>query len=134
MFGFYSHRTNLHKHPQVSRVLCWMGRHDYEVVSTDETGATLECFYCYHRKHSRAYEDPAAPSGSEPGPTGRYPKGKVCEDDRGELKVAVGHTAEGKILLDFGTYLSWVAMDPEEARALISFLRDHARAAEALKK
>lgn len=49
---FFRYRTNVHKHPWISSIMCWMGRHDYETVSADKEKATLECFYCLQRKHS----------------------------------------------------------------------------------
>lgn len=53
MIGFWAHRTNLHKHPWISRIMCWMGRHDYKIVrSMGETSALLECFYCEQQRHS----------------------------------------------------------------------------------
>lgn len=57
-FGFYRHRTNWHKHPLVTKFLCWMGRHDYEpakVIASDRV--LLECFYCLQRKDSTFHRD-----------------------------------------------------------------------------
>lgn len=51
-WSFYRVRENWHKHPWVSRFLCWMGRHDYEFVRTCDNGAVLKCFYCEQAKLS----------------------------------------------------------------------------------
>lgn len=50
--NFY--RFNPHKLPPVSRLLCKMGRHDYEpsaVLGPDHV--MLECVYCLQKKSSR---------------------------------------------------------------------------------
>ena len=59
-FNYYRVRTNWHKHPWVTRFLCWMGRHDYEAYRIDlsRTGfahgdrVLLKCFYCGQKKGS----------------------------------------------------------------------------------
>lgn len=61
----------------------------------------------------------------KPGATGKFPQGKLREDDEGELRVAMG-TVDGKIVLDFGKPLKWVAMTPEEALTFASKLQDRA--------
>ena len=57
-FGFYRHRTNWHKHPWITRFLCYMGRHDYEghgVIS--QNYVLLKCFYCDQQKGSSFHHD-----------------------------------------------------------------------------
>jgi len=55
--GFYRYRTNWHSWPPLSRLLCWIGRHDYEFVSVDgkehKDWGLLECIQCGQRKISR---------------------------------------------------------------------------------
>lgn len=52
-YGYLRYHDNWHKHPIVSRVLCWLGRHDYEYEGKVVNGAAyLACFYCLHRKNS----------------------------------------------------------------------------------
>lgn len=48
--GLIKAPSNLHKLPLVSRILCWIGRHDYEFVCETSHGQLLECFYCEHQK------------------------------------------------------------------------------------
>ena len=56
--NFYRYRTNIHKFPVVSKLLCYIGRHDFEYSYTkfddqgDPEGAKLECFYCLQGKNS----------------------------------------------------------------------------------
>lgn len=56
--GFYRFATNWHKHPFLSMIMCYCGRHDYEYESTSYNshgvidGARLKCFYCLHEKGS----------------------------------------------------------------------------------
>jgi hypothetical protein len=65
------------------------------------------------------------------GPTGQFPKGQLHPDDKGELRMRLG-IVEGRILLDFGTLLSWVAFTDEEALRLAQGLM--AKRAELLRR
>lgn len=53
---FYQVKENWHKHPFISKIMCSLGRHDYEFVDAiydsqgDVTGAQVKCFYCLHKK------------------------------------------------------------------------------------
>jgi hypothetical protein len=53
-WNFYRYRTNWHKHPWISPILCWIGRHDYEFVYIKGITVKLECFYCGQRKQVQA--------------------------------------------------------------------------------
>lgn len=49
---------NIHKHPVVSKLLCRIGRHDFQYIQTYNPGvALLECFYCkkQHSSHRPNY-------------------------------------------------------------------------------
>ena len=59
------------------------------------------------------------------GPTGQYPAGKVSPEDRGGIACALYHRA-GRIFMDFGTSLTFIAMTPAEARAFAKALREKA--------
>ncbi len=52
------------------------------------------------------------------GPTGKFPRGKMNESDEGELKISIGKNKEGKIILKFGTPVTWIDLDPEDAIAI----------------
>ena len=50
--SFYKHRTNWHSHPTVSKLLCYIGRHDYESTNCKQDPndpnhwwVRLQCFY-----------------------------------------------------------------------------------------
>src|SRR5262247_2169403 len=58
------------------------------------------------------------------GGTGKFPKGQLTPQDEGELKLAIGHH-EGKVVVNFGTAVTWFALDPAQARALAELLRQH---------
>lgn len=59
---YFAHHTNFHKHPLLSRLMCWCGRHDYEADGvevepdapsfTDRVSVRLVCFYCGQEKSS----------------------------------------------------------------------------------
>lgn len=56
------------------------------------------------------------PTRPGPGPTGRFPLGKIRPNDEGELAVAVTYNAkDGLIHLDFAKPVAWLAMPPEDA-------------------
>jgi len=53
------------------------------------------------------------------GATGEFPKGKLNEDDQGELKLVVGINKDHKrIIVDFGKEIAWLGLDAHDARAL----------------
>ena len=59
------------------------------------------------------------------GATGMFPAGKLTPDDRGELRFAIGEEA-GKIILNFGVEVSWIAFTPEQAIDIANTLKAHA--------
>lgn len=63
------------------------------------------------------------------GPTRRFPDGALGPDDQGEVRFLVTHQ-RGRVVLDFGTVLAWMAMTPAEARGLAALLGAHADAVE----
>jgi len=65
------------------------------------------------------------------GPTGTHPRGKLGDDDDGELAVAVAvDHPHGVIRIAFGTSVSWIALPAEDARALAQMLVEMAEALE----
>ncbi len=62
------------------------------------------------------------------GPTGQFPEGKMAEHDEGEISFAVGHPG-GKVVIDFGSPVAWVGMEPQQAVALANTLISHAKKA-----
>lgn len=62
------------------------------------------------------------------GPTGRFPDGKISDDDDGEVTVAISRDPrDGLIHVDFGYPISWLALHPAQAVALAAMLLKHAR-------
>lgn len=63
------------------------------------------------------------------GATGEFPEGKFHSSDEGALKFAVANR-DGKVVLLFGTPVTWMAMGPEQAREVAQNLIKHASEAE----
>jgi len=49
------------------------------------------------------------------GATGKFPQGKLNEDDEGELQIGVAKDAEGKIIINFGKPVAWIGLDAQSA-------------------
>ena len=62
------------------------------------------------------------------GATGLFPEGKLHASDEGQLQFAIAHK-DGKVVLEFGTPVAWVGMDPQQAADLAMAMLSHARAA-----
>lgn len=61
----------------------------------------------------------------KPGPTGKFPEGKISDDDEGELVMAVGHE-EGNVIVKLGIAVTWFGLPPPEARAFAAAIIAHA--------
>ena len=66
---------------------------------------------------------------SKLGATGDFPEGKIVPHDEGGLQFAIGHY-KGKVTLDFGKAVKWIALGPEDARNLAEILKKQAGEAE----
>jgi len=62
------------------------------------------------------------------GATGKHPQGKLNKDDEGELTFAVAHD-DGNVIINFGTPVAWLAMDPQLTADFAATLLRHAREA-----
>jgi hypothetical protein len=61
------------------------------------------------------------------GATGKFPEGKLNEDDEGELTMGVAN--DGKLVhVNFGKPVHWFAVPPDKALELASLLTGHAMA------
>ena len=61
------------------------------------------------------------------GATGKFPKGKLREEDEGEIQFAVATDKENKVvLLDFGKPVVWLGLPAAEARMLANILNEKA--------
>lgn len=62
------------------------------------------------------------------GATGRHPEGKFTEEDEGQIRFGVAEK-DGKVVLDFGKKVQWIAATPEQAKDLAGSLLNKAREA-----
>lgn len=59
------------------------------------------------------------------GATGKFPEGKLNQNDEGELRFSVG-TRDGNVFMSFGKPVAWFAVPPEQAVDLAEILIRHA--------
>lgn len=62
------------------------------------------------------------------GALGDFPEGKLTPTDEGSIQFAVG-VKGGKVVLDFGTEVAWLGMNPQQAADLAAALLKRAREA-----
>lgn len=60
------------------------------------------------------------------GALGEFPEGQLTKQDEGAIQFAIG-AKDGKVILDFGTPVHWVAMTPQQAADLASSILSKAR-------
>lgn len=60
------------------------------------------------------------------GALGDFPEGQLTKTDEGAIQFAVGEK-DGKVVLDFGTPVNWVGMNPQQAADLAYLLLKRAR-------
>ncbi len=60
-----------------------------------------------------------------PGSTGEFPRGKLNEDDEGELKIAIG-VDKDTVIIDFGKSVTWIGLSSRDARDLAQLMLDKA--------
>jgi len=64
------------------------------------------------------------------GATGKFPEGKLNENDEGEIKIGVT-SMDGKVVIEFGKSVQWIGFTPEQARQIAYSLQRNALSAEA---
>jgi hypothetical protein len=62
------------------------------------------------------------------GALGDFPEGQMNKTDEGAVQFAVG-VQGGKVVLDFGTPVAWVGMNPQQAADLATLILKRAREA-----
>jgi len=67
-------------------------------------------------------------SKTEFGKTGLHPAGVLSGTDEGGIQFGVSNYA-GKVVLNFGTPVTWLGMDPQQATELANSLLNQARQA-----
>lgn len=61
------------------------------------------------------------------GATGRYPRGKLCEHDEGEIKIGIAaDPANGVVVIDFGKSVRSLGLTPDEAKDIADLLTSKA--------
>lgn len=78
----------------------------------------------HHAKNEPQPEIEQIAKDNDLGATGKFPDGKLTDNDEGQIKMAVG-THKGQVILNFGTPVSWIGFTPREARQLAELLRQH---------
>lgn len=63
------------------------------------------------------------------GPTGKFPRGKFSKSDDGEIQIVIT-SEDGKVKVDFGSPVLWIAMSYTQAIEFASLLKEKARAAQ----
>lgn len=64
----------------------------------------------------------------KPGPTKDFPEGKLNPHDEGGLNIAVGHDKKtGKVVIQFGTPVAWIGMNPKQAMDIGKGIIKHAK-------
>lgn len=67
------------------------------------------------------------------GATGQFPEGKLSDHDEGEIKVAIA-TTQGKIVINFGKSINFLAMTPEQGLDFAQIVSERALALLTAKK
>jgi hypothetical protein len=62
------------------------------------------------------------------GALGDFPEGKLTSHDEGSIQFAIG-IKDGKVIIDFGTPVHWLGLNPQQAADLASSLLSKAREA-----
>jgi hypothetical protein len=63
----------------------------------------------------------------ELGPTGNFPRGKMSDDDDGEIRIGIAaDKGKGVVIIDFGIPVVWVGFPREQAIELADKIRDKA--------
>ena len=57
------------------------------------------------------------------GPTHKYPMGKMCKEDAGEIAIGIAADLNNDVvIINFGTKVEWLGLSPEQARSIASTL------------
>lgn len=62
------------------------------------------------------------------GPMGAFPYGKLGAHDEGALQMGITNH-NGKVVIEFGTPVAWLGLNPQQAADLASLMVKHAREA-----
>lgn len=60
---------------------------------------------------------------AEAGPTGRFPRGKLNENDEGEIQIAIAvDKAKQVVIIDFGKPTTWIGFTADQASDLADLI------------
>lgn len=57
------------------------------------------------------------------GSTNDFPRGKLCQDDEGGLRIAV-YESDKTVIINFGKDIEWIGLDKETALKLANSLME----------
>lgn len=60
------------------------------------------------------------------GALGDFPEGQLTKSDEGAIQFAIGEK-DGKVVIEFGTPVAWLGLNPQQAADLASLLLKRAR-------
>src|SRR5690242_6907726 len=60
------------------------------------------------------------------GATGQFPRGKLTQDDEGEIAIGIGAAPDGTVVIDFGNPTAWIGFTKEQAKEIAGTLLKHA--------
>ena len=100
------------------------GPNDFEDDLTDEMLDDL----LPDEQEAEEYDTAGEDENPDFGATGAYPEGKLTSSDEGEIRLGIT-TYEGKVVMNFGEEMGWVAFSPNQARNISKLLKKHARKA-----
>lgn len=64
---------------------------------------------------------------SEAGPTLKYPRGRLCENDEGEIQIKIaGDPTTRTVIIDFGKPVAFIGFTPEQAHEIAACLIENA--------
>lgn len=62
----------------------------------------------------------------ELGALGTFSRGKISQDDEGDIRLAVTHDSDGVVRIDFGKPVAWIGMPKSQAAELAKIILKHA--------
>jgi hypothetical protein len=79
-----------------------------------------------HEGIRRLLAEMKASSANYRGPIGAYPDGMLTKQDEGSIQFAVGEAGD-RVIIDFGSPVTWVGMTAQQAMDLAASLMSQAR-------
>ncbi len=96
-----------------------MGHHTSEHAFSSENLDEVEHLFAAKREHSLALELEAMQQ--KLGATGKFPEGKICAHDEGELRMSIGEM-NGAVTMNFGKPIASLGFTKQQAYDLAESL------------